>query len=470
MRPFHEMAPTAIGALALAGMVFGAQPARADSSPPPVVAEELRHAQNDFASGGIRKLSNAWFACVDQARASQDANAAERCIVYGYGALLAGDAGGNATPWMRHLTADIVAPGQTEMLDIMGIPPGPRPAWLDRYRQWVSAGFTPDSGASDGGAREFGAGDVGGREFPNPPVSDSGVRDPQSDLARAADGKYPREALRDRDVAEALRHLLGLPVFARLKIYSFGAPMEFNGRFTVGAACEPQACGASEARFVFSSDDVWACIIDGGRMRVYGNPPRAVRALLLRERTQSAWRGPVDDMSRPTPATLIPVAAGASPNGLSPRMTIAPHYLPVSVDPTTPRAPAEPGATEIRLRDYRGTLVVPVMINNAITVPFTVDSGASDVSISSEVLRKLIDSGTMSQADFLGKQVYHLADGSKVSSDTFRIHVLKVGDREVRDVLGSVTNDADSLLLGQSFLTRFRAWSIDNQRQVLLLK
>jgi clan AA aspartic protease (TIGR02281 family) len=152
-------------------------------------------------------------------------------------------------------------------------------------------------------------------------------------------------------------------------------------------------------------------------------------------------------------------------------MTIAPHYLPVDVDPTPPpRAAAEPDATEIRLRNYRGTLVVPVVINNTITVPFTVDSGASDVSISSEILQKLIDSGTMSRADFQGKQVYYLADGSKVSSDTFRIHVLKVGDREVHDVLGSVTNDADSLLLGQSFLTRFRSWSIDNQRQVLLLK
>jgi clan AA aspartic protease (TIGR02281 family) len=452
-------------------MVGAALSARAEPSPPPVVAEELRHVQNDFAAGGIRKLSNAWYACVDQARASQDANAAERCIVYGYGALLAGEAGGNATPWMRHLTADIAAPGQNEMLEIMGIPPGPRQAWLDRYRRWAAAGFTPDSGTSDGGAREFGAGDVGGREFPNPPVTDSGARDPQTDLARTADGKYPREALRDRDVADALRHLVGSSVFARLKNYSFGAPMEFTGRFTIGAACEPQACGASEARFVFSPDDVWVGIIDGGRMRIYGNPPRHVRALLLRERTQSAWRGPVDDMSRPTPPTLIPVAASSSPNGPSPRMTIAPHYLPVDVDPTPPpRAAAEPDATEIRLRNYRGTLVVPVVINNTITVPFTVDSGASDVSISSEILQKLIDSGTMSRADFQGKQVYYLADGSKVSSDTFRIHVLKVGDREVHDVLGSVTNDADSLLLGQSFLTRFRSWSIDNQRQVLLLK
>ena len=36
--------------------------------------------------------------------------------------------------------------------------------------------------------------------------------------------------------------------------------------------------------------------------------------------------------------------------------------------------------------------------------------------------------------------------------------------------MGSNTNDADSLLLGQSFLKRFRSWSIDNQRQALMLE
>jgi clan AA aspartic protease (TIGR02281 family) len=135
-----------------------------------------------------------------------------------------------------------------------------------------------------------------------------------------------------------------------------------------------------------------------------------------------------------------------------------------------PRGQSDASATEIRLRNRDGTLLVPVLINNTITVPFTIDSGASDVSVSAAVLEKLVQSGTVSREDFRGKQIYHLADGSAVSSETFRIHSLKVGDREIRDVMGSVTNDTDSLLLGQSFLARFRSWSIDNQRQVLLLR
>jgi predicted aspartyl protease len=77
--------------------------------------------------------------------------------------------------------------------------------------------------------------------------------------------------------------------------------------------------------------------------------------------------------------------------------------------------------------------------------------------------------GTLRDADFLGQRTYKLADGSTVSSQTFRIRVLKVGDRQIENVRGSVAGVDGSLLLGQSFLSRFRSWSIDNQRRVLML-
>jgi len=475
----------ALSALIVAGALPAWHNARGETSPPPLVGEEVRRAQSDFAAGGIRKLSANWYACVDQARASQDANAAERCVVYGYGALLLGDTDAGRTPWMRHLTADIMAPGQNEMLAIMGIPAGPRQGWLDRYRRWVSEDYTPDAGSADApdvdGPRRGGPRNgISHAVLPianGPQGNGQGGRD-GADLARAADGKYPREALQQPEIADALRRLLGPALFPHLKDYSFGSPMEFNGHYTIGMTCVPHDCGASEARYVFSPTDVWVGIVEGQRMRIFGDPPRPVRALLLMDRNQVAWRGAVDDVAHPAPAPLIRVVdnpgtgLGTAPGiiGLAtPRMTISPHVTPVSADPLQRAAPESDG-TEIRLRMHRGILTVPVLINNTLTVPFAIDSGASDVSISSDIIDKLMASGSMSRADFLGKQTYHLADGSTVQSETFRIHVLKVGDREVRDVIGSMTNDTDSLLLGQSFLTRFRSWSIDNQRQVLSLK
>lgn len=124
----------------------------------------------------------------------------------------------------------------------------------------------------------------------------------------------------------------------------------------------------------------------------------------------------------------------------------------------------------IPLEKQGGTLVVPVLINNAITLNFIVDSGATDVSIPSDVVKTLMRTGTLKQADFLGKKTYVLADGSKVPSETFRIRSMKVGDRVVENVIGSVANTDGVLLLGQSFLGRFKSWSIDNGKQALLLE
>lgn len=117
-----------------------------------------------------------------------------------------------------------------------------------------------------------------------------------------------------------------------------------------------------------------------------------------------------------------------------------------------------------------GTYVVPVLINNAIRLEFVVDSGASDVSIPADVVTTLIRSGTITSADFIGKRSYRLADGSMVPSMTFRIRSLQVGNRTINDVVGSVAPIQGELLLGQSFLGRFKSWSVDNGAHALVLE
>jgi clan AA aspartic protease (TIGR02281 family) len=126
-------------------------------------------------------------------------------------------------------------------------------------------------------------------------------------------------------------------------------------------------------------------------------------------------------------------------------------------------------AESIPLVREHGTFVVPVVINDSITLNFTVDSGASDVSIPADVFSTLTRAGTVSPADFLDTQVYELADGTKQSSQRFRIRSLKIGGQEVRNVTASVAPQVGALLLGQSFLSRLKSWSIDNARQVLVI-
>ena len=78
-------------------------------------------------------------------------------------------------------------------------------------------------------------------------------------------------------------------------------------------------------------------------------------------------------------------------------------------------------AESIPLIHESGTYQVPVLINDKISLNFTVDSGAADVSIPAD------------------------------------------------DVVGSVAPSAGSLLLGQSFLERLDYWSFDNQRHLLIV-
>jgi len=77
--------------------------------------------------------------------------------------------------------------------------------------------------------------------------------------------------------------------------------------------------------------------------------------------------------------------------------------------------------------------------------------------------------GTIKDEDISDDQTYVLADGSKTKSAKFTIRSLRVGNKVVENIRGSVTSAQGTLLLGQSFLERFKSWSIDNAKHELLL-
>jgi clan AA aspartic protease (TIGR02281 family) len=128
------------------------------------------------------------------------------------------------------------------------------------------------------------------------------------------------------------------------------------------------------------------------------------------------------------------------------------------------------GRTEVSLREEMGTYVVPVEINGIVSLDFTVDSGAAAVAIPEDVFKTLMRGKTISAADFLGEDTFVFADGSTGTRRIFRIKSLRVGDTTLSDVIGSVVPEGGSLLLGQSFLSRFSSWSMDNGKHVLVLE
>jgi clan AA aspartic protease (TIGR02281 family) len=123
----------------------------------------------------------------------------------------------------------------------------------------------------------------------------------------------------------------------------------------------------------------------------------------------------------------------------------------------------------VSLQQEGGVFTVAGTINGQITLDFIVDSGASDVSIPKDVVSTLVRTRTITDSDFLGSETYRLADGSTVPSQRLVIRSLKVGTKILENVAAHIAPDAGQLLLGQSFLRRFRSWSFDNDRSALIL-
>src|SRR5437763_14819113 len=89
--------------------------------------------------------------------------------------------------------------------------------------------------------------------------------------------------------------------------------------------------------------------------------------------------------------------------------------------------PGPAAAETIELVREHGVYMVPVRINNVITIPFVLDSGSATVSVPEDVFKTLFRTGTVTESDFLSPGTYTLGDGSKQSIRRFILHEARVG-------------------------------------------
>ncbi len=126
---------------------------------------------------------------------------------------------------------------------------------------------------------------------------------------------------------------------------------------------------------------------------------------------------------------------------------------------------------QVSMNFENGVYTVPVKLNNVLSMNFVLDPGASDVSISPDVFMVLYKAGTITNDDFIGTQNYQFADGTTAKSDVFKLKIIKIGDKEIKDVKASISNSLNSpLLLGQSALKKLPGYRIDNNRKLLIFQ
>lgn len=136
---------------------------------------------------------------------------------------------------------------------------------------------------------------------------------------------------------------------------------------------------------------------------------------------------------------------------------------------TTPTLPVVSSATtEVPITWTGGGYQTLATLNGVASI-FTVDSGATAITIPQDLADRLIADGSLTPADLLGSVTVGLADGSKHVENRYMLHSVTLGGRTVHDVECLVGPSGTSPLLGQTFLLRFQSWAVDNARGVLML-
>src|SRR3954451_20592352 len=133
---------------------------------------------------------------------------------------------------------------------------------------------------------------------------------------------------------------------------------------------------------------------------------------------------------------------------------------------------AHPAAAQsIQLKKHPGGgYTIAGRVNDTVSLTFILDTGASDVLNPDEVARELESAGKLERSDFLGTRTYVLADGSKVARGRVLLRELTVGGQTVSNLTASIGQSRSPPLLGQSFLSKFASWTLDNERNLLFLK
>lgn len=131
----------------------------------------------------------------------------------------------------------------------------------------------------------------------------------------------------------------------------------------------------------------------------------------------------------------------------------------------------EDGKSKINLKKENGVYHIPVKLNKVLDINFIFDSGAADVSITPEVALTLIKAGAISENDWLEDAYYQFADGTIAKSKRFNLKTVQVGDKIIKDVTCSISNNLNApMLLGQSVMEKFGKYTFDYKTNQLIIE
>jgi aspartyl protease family protein len=130
----------------------------------------------------------------------------------------------------------------------------------------------------------------------------------------------------------------------------------------------------------------------------------------------------------------------------------------------------EPPKTVIKMHCEHGNCYVPVKINGQ-ELKFVFDTGASSILISSLEATLLVKNGTLKRTDVIDEEIYGTASGDIAVGVKIMLKTVQIGDRELKDIEATVVENSNaSCLLGQTVLSRFGKYTIDNQNNEIIFE
>jgi hypothetical protein len=128
------------------------------------------------------------------------------------------------------------------------------------------------------------------------------------------------------------------------------------------------------------------------------------------------------------------------------------------------------GVSTVELDNNNGVYSIPLTLNNALQAYAIFESGARDITISSDLALNLFKSGTIGNNDWLNGQTHRFADGSVANSNRFKIRSLSIGNRVTYNITCSISNYMKvPMILGKNVLDKLGNHTFDYEKGTLTI-
>lgn len=130
----------------------------------------------------------------------------------------------------------------------------------------------------------------------------------------------------------------------------------------------------------------------------------------------------------------------------------------------------EPMKITIKMHEKNGVRYIPIKINGQ-ELNFVFDTGASSICISTLEASVLYKNGTLTKKDFISTENFLDASGNINEGLKIKLRTIQIGDKIIENVEATIIKNPDAVcLLGQTALSKFGKYTIDNENNVIIFE